>query len=393
MSERTRPQALFAISSLGLGHATRTLAVLRAYLRRGYAVTLVSSGNTLAFLRLELAGERHVRFREMADYPPLERGRGWRLYVYLLLDLARTWWRIRREHRALKTVAGDYDFIFSDGRYGFHSARTPSFILSHQVAFMAPRGLGWASRITTAFNIASFARFDCLFIADFPDTQENMAGGLAHVPALGHCEHRYVGVLSSYQHLDVEQDIDYLFVISGYLHEHKDSFVRALLEQARELPGRKVFVLGNAAEDESAYDAWRSDTLAIHGVASGGLRQQLFARARCVISRSGYSTIMDLVEHDKRALLIPTPNQTEQAYLADWLGRRGWYVTREQGAAFDLGEALADVQRTHVFLPPWRSEESVRRICERIDRQVRERAVPTTKSAHDEPGELGSMPR
>jgi len=393
MTAASRPRALFAISSLGLGHATRTLAVLRTYLRRGYAVTVVSCGNTLAFLRLELAAEQHMDFREMADYPPLERGRGWRLYAYLLLDLARTWWRIRREHRALEAIAGDYDFIFSDGRYGFHSKRTPSFLLSHQIAFVAPRGLGWSARITTAFNIATFARFDCLFVADFPDPEQNMAGGLAHVPALDRCEHRYVGVLSSYQQLDVEQDIDYLFVISGYLHEHKDSFVRGLLEQARDLPGRKVFVLGNTDEDESVYDAWRSDTLAIHGVASGGLRQQLFARARCVISRSGYSTVMDLVEHDKRALLIPTPNQTEQEYLARWLGQRGWYVTRAQSGDFDLVEALAAVQQTQLFLPPWRTRESLRRICERIDAQLHKRFISVVVPAHNEEGEIGSTLR
>ena len=63
------PQALFAISSLGLGHATRTLAVIRAYLQRGYGITVVSTGNALAFLRLELADSPGVDFRDMADYP------------------------------------------------------------------------------------------------------------------------------------------------------------------------------------------------------------------------------------------------------------------------------------------------------------------------------------
>ncbi len=342
---------------------------------------------------MELESETRVRFLDMVDYPPLERGRGWRLYAFLLLDLARTWWRIRREHRALEAMAGDYDFIFSDGRYGFHSRRTPSFILSHQIAFVAPRGLGWSARITTAFNIATFARFDCLFVADFPDPRDSLAGDLAHVPALSRCEHRHIGMLSSYQHLALERDIDYLFVISGYLVEHKASFVRALLEQAHALPGHKVFVLGNAGGDPHAHDAFRSDTLTIHGVASGGLRQQLFARARCVISRSGYTTVMDLAEHDKRALLIPTPNQTEQAYLARWLGDRGWFVTREQGPDLDLAAALAEVGRTHAFVPPWRTEESIRRISERIDTQCRQRFISVVVPAHNEADELDATLR
>ena len=388
MTDESAPRALFAISSLGLGHATRTLVVLRDYLRSGFQVTVVSTGNTLAFLRLELASESRVAFLELTDYPPLERGRGWRLYAYLLLDLARTWWRIRREHHVVEAMAGDYDFIFSDGRYGFHSKRTPSFILSHQIAFVAPRGLGWSTGVSTAFNIATFARFDCLFVADFPDRGQSLAGDLAHVPALSGCEHRFVGMLSSYQHLGLERDIDYLFVISGYLVEHKGSFVRTLLEQSRGLPGRKAFVLGNASGDERAYASFRSHTTEIHGVASGDLRQQLFARARNVISRAGYTTVMDLAEHDKRALLIPTPNQTEQEYLARWLGGRGWYVTRGQGADFDLVGALAAMRDTRTFVPPWRTAESVRRIRERIDRQLERRFVSVVVPAHNEESEI-----
>ena len=108
---------------------------------------------------------------------------------------------------------------------------------------------------------------------------------MAHTPSLHRCPHRYIGILSSYAHLDLVQDIDYLFVISGYLFEHKDSFVRNLLEQASGLHGRKVFVLGDAGGDAAAYDCYRCDDLQIYSVASGALRQELFNRARVIVSR------------------------------------------------------------------------------------------------------------
>jgi len=38
-----------------------------------------------------------------------------------------------------------------------------------------------------------------------------------------------------------------------------------------------------------------------------------------VVSRSGYSTIMDLKALKKKAFLIPTPGQGEQLYLAKYL--------------------------------------------------------------------------
>jgi UDP-N-acetylglucosamine transferase subunit ALG13 len=385
---RDTRRALFAVSSLGLGHATRTLAVIREYLRRGYAITVVSAGNALAFLRLELGDEAAVEFREMTDYPPLERGTGWRLYWYLFIDLMRTWRLIRNEHREVHAIAAEYDFIFSDGKYGFHSSWTPSFILSHQIAFVPPKGLRETSWLTENINIAALRKFDLLFIPDYFGPSLNLAGHLAHSPALHRCPHRYIGILSSYRHLGRAQDIDYLFVISGYLLEHKESFVRDLLEQASSLSGKKVFVLGNAGGDEAAYERYRRDDLQIYSVASGELRQELFNRARVVISRAGYTTVMDLVEHGKRALLIPTPNQTEQEYLASYLGSQHYYVERTQQTGLDLGPALQACEQTRLFEPPWRTEESLRRITDGIAELMHRHFVSIVVPAYNEEAEI-----
>jgi UDP-N-acetylglucosamine:LPS N-acetylglucosamine transferase len=46
---------------------------------------------------------------------------------------------------------------------------------------------------------------------------------------------------------------------------------------------------------------------------------QVIDEAEYVISRSGYSTVMDLVKLQKKSILIPTPGQTEQQYLGKYL--------------------------------------------------------------------------
>lgn len=385
-------RALFAISSLGLGHATRSLVVIREYLRRGYAITVVSAGNALAFLRLELAGEHGVELREMPDYPPLERGSGWRMYGYLAIDLVRTWRLIRREHRELREYAANYDFIFSDGRYGLHSRWTPSFILSHQIALLPPKGLRDASWLTEHVNVAALRRFDCLFIPDFPHPSANLAGNLAHSHTLHRCAHRFVGLISSYPHLALPEDIDYLFVISGYLLEHKDRCVRSLLRQAVALPGKKVFILGAAAAGAALYDEFQRIDLEIHSVASGALRQELFSRARCVVARAGYTTIMDLVEHGKRAVLIPTPNQTEQEYLAHYLGGLGHFVSRAQDE-LDLQQALRQCASTQPFEPPWRTAQSLRRLTEGIEPYLYRNFISLIVPAHNEEKEIAATLR
>jgi predicted glycosyltransferase len=42
-------------------------------------------------------------------------------------------------------------------------------------------------------------------------------------------------------------------------------------------------------------------------------------QSEMVISRSGYSTVMDLMKLNKRSIVVPTPGQTEQEYIGKML--------------------------------------------------------------------------
>lgn len=77
------------------------------------------------------------------------------------------------------------------------------------------------------------------------------------------------------------------------------------------------------------------------------------------MSRAGYTTILDLVEHGKRALLVPTPNRTEQEYLAYHLGSLGHFVTREQSDR-DLLPALRAVLDGREATTHWSWDREVR---------------------------------
>ena len=46
-------------------------------------------------------------------------------------------------------------------------------------------------------------------------------------------------------------------------------------------------------------------------------------QSNVIISRSGYSTIMDLLALGKKAFFIPTPGQNEQEYLAEICEKKG----------------------------------------------------------------------
>ena len=62
-------------------------------------------------------------------------------------------------------------------------------------------------------------------------------------------------------------------------------------------------------------------------------------KAEFVIGRCGYSTVMDLVILKKKNILIPTPGQTEQEYLARYLLKKQIIFSVPQ-KDFSLTDAL-----------------------------------------------------
>ena len=69
------------------------------------------------------------------------------------------------------------------------------------------------------------------------------------------------------------------------------------------------------------------------------LFREIMRNAGVIICRSGYSTIMDLAELGLSAILVPTPGQPEQEYLAGFLSQQGFFHSMDQHN-FNLQSAL-----------------------------------------------------
>jgi len=348
-------KALFAVSSLGLGHATRSLAIIKHFMKE-YDITIISHGNALKFLQEELS-QSNTTFMEVEDYPKLERGERMYFYLYLFMDLIKTNFVIRDEHKMTNEMEDDFSFIFSDGRYGIYSKRVPSFLLSHQISFMPPKWLSFFKFVTDFSNYLYFKNFNKVFIADYKKYDESLAGNLSHTPLTHFFSHDYIGIVSSYKKLDIKEDVDYLFIISGYLEDKKKSFISKLLEQAKKLDGKKVFILGDVGKHDVTQ--MQEDDITIYPSVTKDFRNELFCRAKIIVSRTGYTTIMDLVELDKKAILFPTPNSTEQEYLATYHKYKDYFVICENEDNFDLRELSGKLEQTISLNPPSKTEEAL----------------------------------
>jgi UDP:flavonoid glycosyltransferase YjiC (YdhE family) len=329
---------LVAPLNWGLGHATRCVPVIRALERMGAAVHLASDGAALHLLKAEFPHlpahtlpSYHIRY----DTSNMVRN--------IARQAPRILYAVRAERMATDKLVQKYGIrgILSDNRYGCFNRRAHSVMLSHQLNLRVPdRLLEWcANRLLRK----ALAKFDAVWVPDVESSEGNLSGDLSH-PGLGR-ETVYIGPLSRLRASDRAMEYDAAVVLSGP-EPQRTLLEQILLEQALALPERRfIFIQGKTASKQHYYAADHVEVVSYF--TSEELNEALAASA-AVVCRSGYSSIMDLAAIGRRALLIPTPGQTEQEYLADYLAAQRVFAVQKQGEV-DLEKGLNRLATTTGF--------------------------------------------
>lgn len=329
---------LFGVYHWGLGHATRSLVLIRALVARGDQVTIVAQpGPGFALLRAEL-GDRceYLPFRDT----PAPLGRSPALF-YLRMSLAvpRILAGFRDEHRLVERLVRErgFDRVVSDSRFGMWSRAVPSYCILHSLRQIVPGRLRFVERMVEWGQRGLLAGFTKVLIPDVED-DGGLSGELGHEPALdwGAGRLAYIGPLSAVRRPGLAEDVDCFFSVSGLGTPQKD-FGELVLDALPRLSGRVVVTLGRP---EAAHEVRTIAGATVHGYLDRERQAEMLNRARLVVSRSGYTTLMELAELGKRALLVPTPGQSEQEYLARYHHARG-YVWATRQRALDLPRDLA----------------------------------------------------
>ena len=132
---------------------------------------------------------------------------------------------------------------------------------------------------------------------------------------------------------------DLLILISGP-EPQRTRLEKIILEQAGEIKMKTVILQG--LPGESASRKVGGNIMIFTHLDSGKIKS-LLENSRYIICRGGYTGIMDLVTLGKPALIIPTPGQTEQEYLASCLPRKGLVLAMEQ-KNLDLSKAIKELE-------------------------------------------------
>ncbi len=316
---------IYATCSWGLGHATRSLPVMRRLLDEGHELTVISNGRSLELLKTELCDA--VDYYDIPDYPMLlsENARQFmaKSVIYWPMFIA----RMEAGLQCLQTILNKRpcDRIISDGRYDMYSRSVPSFFISHQMRIMNPLRIRMFETGSETFNLFFFKRFCGVIVPDYKE--DSLSGDLSHrLRKIDENKLHYVGVLSDFKKKAMKKDIDYLISISGP-EPQRTMFENALYEQIDDLKGNVVITLGKSEKQE----AFKQKHAQTYSFVPKDKREALLNRARLVVSRSGYSTIMDLAVIGAQALMVPTPGQIEQEYLGQYHNKKGTFYTVSQG--------------------------------------------------------------
>lgn len=317
-------KVFFAVLNLGLGHATRSLPIIREFVRRKWEVLIGSNGRALALLKNEVP---EAQFVETPSYE-LTYAKNDSTSFALFLQSPKFLRGIRDEHAFCEYIVSRFqpNLIISDQCYGIHHRRVISFLISHQIYFEMPSGFGVARKTVGRFNRHYYEKFSKIIIPDFPDGDGGLLSGrLSEVPDMRH-KYVFAGLFSSVRKTEVPLEIDVLVSISGP-EPQRTIFEEKVLREVERIPGKKVVLLGKSESQEVLTDR---DDLKVYSHMPREKMADLMNKSGLIVSRSGYSTLMELVELGKPALFVPTPGQTEQIYLSKRMQEKRWFYSVPQ---------------------------------------------------------------
>ena len=326
----------------GLGHATRSIPLIRALTELGYRVIIATDGPQEKILKREFP--QHD-FLSLPGYKiRYSRSRGWLPYK-IMQQLPALLHIVQWEHRWLQQVVEQYhvDLVISDNRYGLWTNKIPSVFITHQLTIKAP--YGWLEKIIQKINYRYINRFTVCWV---PDMQEDngLAGILSHPVKKPKIAVKYLGLLTRFQAKETREKKGITVLLSGP-EPQRTLLEEKIVEQAKQKQQPITLVRGLPAATqklELPFFIQQFNHLETEDL------QNLLLESEMVIVRSGYSSVMELMQLQVNTVLVPTPGQTEQEYLAEMLQEKGYAVQMTQ-EGFDLTKAIA-LSRSHVYRFP-----------------------------------------
>lgn len=342
---------LIAPLDWGLGHAARMIPIVKFLQKNKCRVVVSATGISATLLRktfpdLEFIRSHPFKIRYSRS--------GSRMPFVLLLQLPRIALWICKEHFWLKKVCAEipFDLVLLDNRPGLFNRKVKSVYITHQLAIQGGSSLtnGLLRRIHYFF----INQFLACWVPDYPEPR-SLAGKLSNPDKLPRIPTTYIGCLSRFEKPSGNSvsSIRLLILLSGPEPQ------RTLLEEKiiAQISGSGMQTcLVRGLDSGRPMPEQLPQHLEVHNFLTTEQLSEKIQSAEIVLCRSGYTSVMDLIKLKKKAILIPTPGQTEQEYLAEYLRKKGYFYTAVQ-ENFNLNKALKEAEHFGNELPDFSMRE------------------------------------
>ena len=277
--------------------------MIEELIRQGAQITIASEGNALTVLRSHFPEINFVQIPGYSiDYPDYGKSFEWHFAKKMPALVS----ELRQEQEVTQFWVNEInpDAIISDNRYGVFNRAVKSIIITHQLQIKGSFLASLASKLIQS----RLRSFDEIWI---PDDNHHLSGTISR----SSMQTIDIGVLSTMKPQEPSNIKREIGVVLSGLEPQRTFLEEALFRKLKDF--KADFHMARGIVD--------SDHRLTHATNYMNRKElnTFIAESEVIICRSGYSSIMDLAALQKPAIIIPTPGQPEQEYLARHLHKQG----------------------------------------------------------------------
>lgn len=297
---------IVAVLNWGLGHAARCIPIINWLKTFCINVIIASDGSALDLLKKEFPDlefyvlpSYHIRYKYDS------------ILANVLFGLPSIIRAIYKENKMANQIVSETSAttIFSDNRLGFYSLHTRNYYMTHQLNIL--HRYSFIQKMGTLIHWNFIKKFNHWFVPDYKDDR-------ALCPALSKVAFsnvHYVGPITRISKKSMENIYDIMVLLSGP-EPQRSTLENGLLEVLGEMAEYNILFIRGTETMQALPNSFKH--ISIKNVLQTLDIETALNSSKLMISRSGYTTLMDIYHLDLKAILIPTPGQTEQEYLADF---------------------------------------------------------------------------
>ena len=341
-------RVLIAPLEWGLGHATRCIPIITELLLNKCEVFIAAESEIYYLLKDEFPT---VNFLLLKGYDVKLSKHKVLLPWEITGQFPKIIYAIYKENQWLNKRVKQYkiDAVISDNRFGLYNKKLTCIYITHQL--LIKTGNIFTDQIAQRIHYYFINKYHECWVPDFE--KDNLAGELSH-PVTIPKNVKYIGAFSRFNRIEeTVKTYDVLMILSGP-EPQRTIFEKILLNNLVTFNRRALLVRGLPGHDKIIQSENSSVEIINH--LSGEELGKVIQQSEIVISRSGYTTIMDLIKLNKKAILVATPGQTEQEYLAHYLMKKKIFFCVDQ-KKFNLNETLKKFQDLSFSLPVFNMEQ------------------------------------